>query len=116
MGWGAPSTTQCPVLTPGRRWIGCVCFRLPPRPEVNRCPLMLCGEWPVRQSGSLVATSFAPLSLGGCSDIEVLRCLSASKRAGRINAWRSSDKLNHLRELGSAEVSRDLLNASLMEQ
>ena len=65
------------------------------------------------------ATSLRVLSpdrLGGSGDIEVLRCLSASKRAGRINAWRSSDKLNHLRKLGSAEVSRDLLNASLMEQ
>ena len=56
-------------------------------------PLMLCGEWPppalrprgnrgprvgVRPAGSLVAKALAPLSPGGCSAIEVLRCLSAS--------------------------------------
>ena len=42
--------------------------------------------------------------------------LECVKRARRINAWRSSDKLDHLLELGSAEFSRDLLNASLMQQ
>jgi hypothetical protein len=60
-------------------------------------PLMLCGEWPppalrprgnrgprgrlqsgARPASSLVAKAPAPLSPGGCSDIEVLRCLSAS--------------------------------------
>ena len=61
-------------------------------------PLMLCGEWPpapgpgddrvslhrgrlalgVRPAGFLVARSLAPLSPGGCGDIEVLHSLSAS--------------------------------------
>ena len=43
----------------------------------------------------------------------LLKCV---QRAGRINAWRSSDELDHLLKLGSAELSRDLLNAALMEQ
>jgi hypothetical protein len=36
--------------------------------------------------------------------------------AGRINAWRSPDEIDHLLKLGSAELTRDLLNASVMEQ
>ena len=42
--------------------------------------------------------------------------LKRIERAGRVNAWRSRDELDHLVKLGSAELSRDLLNASLMEQ
>jgi hypothetical protein len=62
-------------------------------------PLMLCGEWPpapslggsrvslpraraVRPAGSLIARSPGPLTLGGCGDVEVLRCLSVSSVPG----------------------------------
>jgi hypothetical protein len=37
------------------------------------------------------------------------------QRAGRITARRSPDELDHLLKLGSAELSRDLLKASLMQ-
>jgi hypothetical protein len=38
------------------------------------------------------------------------------ERAGRINARRSSDELDQLLKLGSAELERDLVDATLMEQ
>jgi hypothetical protein len=65
-------------------------------------------------AGSLAACSRRLLLPGGCG--KVLRCLSASSVAGRINAWRSPDELDHLLKLGSAELSDDLFNASLMQQ
>jgi hypothetical protein len=42
--------------------------------------------------------------------------LECVQRTGRISARRSPDKLNYLLKLDGAELSDDLLNASLMEQ
>jgi hypothetical protein len=36
--------------------------------------------------------------------------------AGRINAWRSPDELDHLLELDAAELGHNLVDAALMEQ
>ena len=42
--------------------------------------------------------------------------LECVQRAGRINAWRSPDELDHLLKLGSAELRHNLVDASLMQQ
>ena len=42
--------------------------------------------------------------------------LECVQRAGRINARRSPDELDHLLKLGSAELGHNLVDASLMQQ
>ena len=42
--------------------------------------------------------------------------LEYAQCAGRINAWRSPDELDHLLKLGRPELKYNLVDASLMEQ
>jgi hypothetical protein len=83
-------------------------LRLAPRISAGRPSVLL-----FRRYVTASAVARPPWRLRRYQSSPLLECV---ERAGRIDAWRSPDELDHLLEFGSAELSRDLLNASLMEQ
>ena len=64
----------------------------------------------------MAATFGGRLSAVGAGNGMFPFALKHVERVGRIDARRSPDELDHLPKLDGAELSDDLLNASLMEQ
>ena len=67
----------------------------------------------MRRYVTVAAVARPPWRLRRYQSSPLLECV---QRAGRINARRSSDKLDYLLELGSTELGHNLVDASLMEQ
>ena len=97
-----------PIIGAGVRSRRCTRLRLAPGISAGRPSVLL--------SRCYVTASALARPLWRLRRYQSFPLLKRVECAGRINAWRSPNELDHLLKLGSAELSDDLLNASLIEQ